>query len=128
MFNIFKKKMPGLQNDAGKRERVSRGLWQKIKQNHLLLMTLCCLVPIVVVIGFFFLFKGSAGYWVWLVILLCPLLHILMMRGRKQGLYQCPECGLEYKEKEWAEKCEAWCKKYKSCNLEITKYAINKQD
>lgn len=39
-------------------------------------------------------------------------------------LYKCPECKLEYKEKEWAEKCKAWCKKYKSCNLEITKHAV----
>lgn len=43
-------------------------------------------------------------------------------------LYQCPECGLYYKEKEWAEKCEAWCRKYKSCNLEIIKHAIDKKD
>ena len=39
-------------------------------------------------------------------------------------LYKCRECGLKYQEKEWAEKCQAWCKKYKSCNLEITKHAI----
>lgn len=39
-------------------------------------------------------------------------------------LHRCPECGFEYREKEWAEKCEVWCKKYKSCNLEITKQAI----
>jgi len=31
---------------------------------------------------------------------------------------------LEYQEKEWAEKCEAWCKEHKSCNLKITKHAI----
>ncbi len=49
-----------------------------------------------------------------------------MMRGHKQGLYQCPECKLLYKEKEWAEKCRAWCKEHKSCNLEITKHAIKK--
>jgi len=39
-------------------------------------------------------------------------------------LYQCPECGLYYKEKEWEEKCEAWCKKYKSCNLEIINHSV----
>lgn len=38
-------------------------------------------------------------------------------------LYQCEECGLTYVEKSWAEKCEAWCKKTKSCNLEIIKHA-----
>ena len=37
--------------------------------------------------------------------------------------YQCPECGLKYKEREWAEKCEAWCEEHKSCNLEITAHA-----
>lgn len=38
-------------------------------------------------------------------------------------LYQCEECGLKYPQKEWAEKCEAWCKEHKSCNLEIIKHA-----
>lgn len=40
------------------------------------------------------------------------------------GLWVCEECGLKYKEKSWAEKCEEWCKKYKSCNLEIIKHSI----
>lgn len=39
-------------------------------------------------------------------------------------LYQCPECNLLYKEKEIAEKCEAWCREHKSCNLEIIKEAV----
>ena len=39
-------------------------------------------------------------------------------------LYQCEECGFNYDEKEWAEKCEAWCREYKSCNLEITSHAV----
>ena len=38
--------------------------------------------------------------------------------------YQCEECFLRYADKEWAKKCEAWCKKYKSCNLEIIDHAI----
>lgn len=29
-------------------------------------------------------------------------------------VYQCESCDFLYKEKAWAEKCEAWCKKYKS--------------
>ncbi len=36
----------------------------------------------------------------------------------------CEKCKLKYYGKIWAEKCEDWCKKYKSCNLEITKHAI----
>ena len=36
----------------------------------------------------------------------------------------CEECNFAYKEKGWAEKCENWCKKHHSCNIEITKHAI----
>lgn len=103
-----------------------KNIWKKIRQNHLLLMAICCLAPVILAIGFISLYKGSSNYWVWLIILLCPFLHILMIRGHKQESYKCPECGFEYKEKEWAEKCESWCKEHKSCNLEITKYAVNK--
>jgi hypothetical protein len=38
--------------------------------------------------------------------------------------WMCEECKFKYEDKSWAEKCEAWCKKYKSCNLEITKHAV----
>lgn len=104
-------------------------LWSRVRQNHLLVVVLCCVVPIVLIVGFLALFKGSSDYWIWLIILLCPLIHLFMMRGHKHEdntLYKCPECGLEYKEKKWAKKCELWCKKHKSCNLEITKQAVKK--
>lgn len=39
----------------------------------------------------------------------------------KPKLYQCPECGLHYRDKASTKKCQAWCIKYKSCSLEITK-------
>lgn len=42
-------------------------------------------------------------------------------------LYQCPECGLYYKAEATAQKCQAWCKEHKSCNLEITKLSIGNQ-
>lgn len=41
--------------------------------------------------------------------------------------YECEECKLNYKEKRWAEKCENWCRKNKSCNINITKHAVNKK-
>jgi len=36
----------------------------------------------------------------------------------------CKECGLAYEDKKTAEKCQKWCKKYHSCNLELIKNAI----
>lgn len=36
----------------------------------------------------------------------------------------CEECGFAYLEKKWAIKCQKWCSRYNSCNLEITKHAI----
>lgn len=50
------------------------------------------------------------------------------MNEKNDLLHKCQECGLEYKEKEFAEKCEKWCKENKSCNLEITKHAVNKYE
>lgn len=44
-------------------------------------------------------------------------------RGNKT-LYTCKICGLAYKEKHWADECEAWCSAHKSCNLEIIKHAM----
>jgi len=43
---------------------------------------------------------------------------------RSGGFYKCNECGFHYLNKRIAEKCEQWCKKNKSCNLEITKEAV----
>lgn len=37
----------------------------------------------------------------------------------------CEECGFTYKEKEWADKCQYWCKEKHSCNLEITKHRVD---
>jgi len=38
--------------------------------------------------------------------------------------YGCSECGLSYAGAGWARQCEAWCKEYKSCNIEIAKHAV----
>ena len=45
-----------------------------------------------------------------------------------KGLYQCEECGFHYRKKETAERCEAWCREHKSCNIEITKDAIENEE
>jgi len=46
------------------------------------------------------------------------------IRKGEKILYVCEECKLKYEEREIAEKCEAWCSKYKTCNLEIIEHAI----
>ena len=46
-----------------------------------------------------------------------------VLGARNKELYQCEECGFRYAEKEMAEKCEAWCREHKSCNIEIVAHA-----
>ncbi len=40
-------------------------------------------------------------------------------------LYVCEACGFAYEEKEWAQKCQAWCEEHNSCHLEITQHAVS---
>jgi hypothetical protein len=42
------------------------------------------------------------------------------------GLNQCEEYNLIYEEVFWAKKCEEWCRKHKSCSLEITEHTVRK--
>jgi len=39
-------------------------------------------------------------------------------------LYICEECGLAYRERVWAEKCEKFCSKHHACSFEITRHAV----
>ena len=43
----------------------------------------------------------------------------------KKNYYMCIECNFAYKDKETALKCENWCREHHSCNLEITKHAVD---
>jgi len=55
-------------------------LLEKIKKNHALAMILCCGIPLVGILTLSSLgILGSWGYYA--LILICPLGHILMMRG-----------------------------------------------
>ncbi len=57
------------------------------------------------------------------------------IQTENKELYQCEECGFKYADdstslitgKEWAEKCEAWCKEHQSCNIEITAHSTDAQ-
>ena len=48
-----------------------------------------------------------------------------MVKSSTKGYY-CEECKLIYEDRDWAEKCEGWCRKRKSCNLEVTKHSTLK--
>ena len=39
--------------------------------------------------------------------------------GTIKELYQCEECGFHYENREWAEKCEAWCRGTKAAILKL---------
>ena len=55
-------------------------LLEKFKKNHTLVMILCCAIPIVGILTLSALgILGSWGYYA--LILICPIGHILMMRG-----------------------------------------------
>ena len=103
----------------------------------------CCDPKVIIgalmlVLGLVFLtpLKGTLlPYLPLLVVLICPLSMFSMMfimKNKDNGyattdnkiLFTCPECGLSYKDKTWADKCERWCKENHSCNLEITKHAV----
>ncbi|MBA4422910.1 MAG: hypothetical protein C0390_07365 [Syntrophus sp. (in: bacteria)] len=57
-----------------------KSIFPKIRRNHFLVMVLCCAIPL---IGIWALSSfgvlGSWGYYA--LLLICPLGHILMMRG-----------------------------------------------
>lgn len=50
---------------------------------HSLIMTLCCLIPMLALLAIFPQVKNKvSGFnWSWLMFLLCPLMHILLMKG-----------------------------------------------
>jgi hypothetical protein len=61
---------------------MQKSLWRDILRNHSLAMILCCAIPL---IPFLILsLNGSLGSWAYYTLfLLCPLLHVLMMRGHR---------------------------------------------
>lgn len=47
-----------------------------------------------------------------------------VVKNKDEILYACPECGLHYPDAQAAKQCEAWCQEHRSCNLEITRAAV----
>jgi hypothetical protein len=48
---------------------------------HVLLMILCCAIPLALVAAIALLHIDLGGLGYWAILLLCPLLHVLLMRG-----------------------------------------------
>lgn len=96
----------------------------------------CCLNPKVLggiaalVILLYIFAPELARYSGLLILLVCPLSMLLMMgamhhTGKKKS-FVCSECDLPYADKEWARKCQSWCKEHKTCNIEITEHSLLK--
>ncbi len=62
----------------------TQGAERKGTSKHTLIMVLCCLIPLVI-LGVLWAIGVSGSYLLFGVILLCPLLHIFMMRGMHGG-------------------------------------------
>jgi hypothetical protein len=56
-----------------------------MNKKHLLIMLLCCVIPIAV-LGGLYLFQGQISPTMWLgFMLLCPVLHLVMMKFMLHG-------------------------------------------
>ncbi len=51
---------------------------------------------------------------------------VRQIQEENKNYFQCEECGHFYEEEGLAQECESWCRKNRSCNLEIIKKAVNK--
>lgn len=45
---------------------------------------------------------------------------------RGKTYYLCSVCQMAYLEREWAQKCEEFCVKYKGCSIEIIQHAVTR--
>ncbi len=92
------------------------------------------LTGIAAVIFLAYLFAPQLAQYSWLLLVIaCPISMIAMMAGMQhtqdksnspKQVFVCSECSLSYADKEWARKCQVWCREHKSCNLEIIKHAL----
>jgi hypothetical protein len=63
-------------------EQMQKSVWRGILRNHSLAMILCCAIPMTLLL--ILSLSGSLGSWgYYAIFLLCPLLHVLTMRGHR---------------------------------------------
>ncbi|WP_171970476.1 hypothetical protein [Cuniculiplasma divulgatum] len=46
------------------------------------------------------------------------------MKEQQADTFKCEICGLHYNDKIDAQKCQEWCSKHNSCDLEVTARSI----
>jgi len=55
-------------------------VWETIKHNHIAHLIIFCLLPLLAIFIAIQFFGAPRTYLIWLVLLICPLSHFLMMR------------------------------------------------
>ncbi|MBS3115503.1 DUF2933 domain-containing protein [Candidatus Woesearchaeota archaeon] len=63
----------------------AKELINKIKNNHMLMMVICCALPLIVLLIAVRYMGLSNSYLYWFVLLLCPLSHFFMMKHMHKG-------------------------------------------
>ncbi len=46
------------------------------------------------------------------------------MVKQEKKLFVCAECGMKYRNEEFAKKCENYCRENQACNLDIVKHSV----
>lgn len=49
---------------------------------------------------------------------------VKLVEKENKKYFVCEECGFVYDDEELAQKCQEWCARHQSCNLEITGKAV----
>lgn len=53
---------------------------EQIKNNTVLMLIICCGMPLIVLLAAIYFFGLNRTYLLWFMLLLCPLMHYLMMK------------------------------------------------
>ncbi len=61
------------------------GIFHKIKENHILLMVLTCVVPLLAVTIAVWFFDFQSKWLFWLALAFCMISHLWMMKSMHQG-------------------------------------------
>lgn len=79
------------------KEKAAQSWWQKLKKNHGIMMVLCCGLPLLILLIAVYGFGVERKYLFWFVLLLCPLMHLFMMKDMHGGRSCCEKKNEEKK-------------------------------